>query len=256
MTNKTIFIGWFSIALGLALCWYPLQYLKEMQIGSAQLLFYAFSSATLCTIPWLVYQAKQWQGSTQSLLVIGLSGSSMLVFLSFSLLSGEAASTFSIFCASAAVMMLYRRISTGDQLNVAEYFALVMIVLASITVLFEVKDGFSFHWRQLTAFLSGLSCYFLYKLLGNNVTIPIASKLSVIFICSTWMSGMAIIFSPMSVSFPQENAALSSMLFGILCLLPIQFSLLKVLQRPRDKYFLLWLILTLVVSVSSVRFLR
>lgn len=255
MTHKTIPIGWIFIAGGMSLWWYPIQHLRGMQIGSAQLLFYAFLSATVCTVPWLAYQARQWKGHTPSLLIIGLSGSATLVLLNFSLFSGDTVNVFSIFCATPAIFTLSKKVSTNEQLNFVEYFSLVTLILASLAMLLGMEGGVRFHWTQLTSFLAGASCYFLFKSHSENPTLLLASKTSAIFICSTWMSGMAVIFSPRGVSFPQENAALASMLYGVLLMVPILLSTLKVLQSSRGKYFLTWLILVLVASVVSVKLL-
>lgn len=252
MTNRIIFIGWFAVAVGFALCWYPLKYLKGMQMGSPQLLFYAFSSASLCTIPWLGNQVKLWQGHTDSLLAVGLSGSVVLTFLNFSLLGGEPLSVVSIFCLTLTAILLLKGVLSNQQLGVTEFLILLTNLLVSLVVLFVLQSTSQFHWSQFTAVLAGISCYKFFRYHSSSLAVPLASKLSAIFICSTWLVGMVIIFSPRLVSFPQENAVLISVLYGVLCLVPVLLAVLRVFQEQPERYLLLWVVLVLGVAILSV----
>ena len=254
MTNRIIFIGWFFIAVGFALYWYPLKYLTDMQIGSPQLLFYAFSSASLCTIPWLGCQVKQWRGHAESLLAVGLSGSVMLTFLNFSLVSGDPLSVIGIFCLTLAAILLLKRVLSQQPIIFVEYFVLLLVLITSLVVLFVLRETTHFHWTQLTSVLAGASCYLFFKYHSSNLNVPLASKLSATFICSTWLVGMVVIFSPRFVSFPQENAVFFSVLFGVLCLLPVLLSVLVIFLVQPEESLLLWLVLVLVIAILSVGF--
>lgn len=256
MTSRIIFISCFVVAVGYSLCWYPLQYLKAMQIGSPQLLFYAFSSASLCTIPWLALQVKEWRGHTESLLAVGLSGAVMLTFLNFSLLSGDPLSAISIFCLVIAIILLLKRALSQQSLIITEFMALLVVIVVSLVILFGLDDKLSFHWTQLTSALAGIACYLFFRYHGSSPAIPLTSKLSAIFICSTWLVGMVMIFSPRLVSFPQENAVLISVLYGVLCLIPILLSMLRIFLKQQEMNMQLWSMLVLSVAILSVGLFR
>lgn len=187
MTNRITFIGWLILATGLALCWYPLKHLKGMQIGSPQLLFYAFSSASLCSLPWLAYQVKQWRSRTQYLLQIGLTGAVAITFLHFSLLAGEPQTVISIFCLIPVVLIFVLRMLSAESLNPSEFLIFLMIVTASLIAIFGQGEGLSFNWSELMALVAGLFCYLLFRQHNVALEIPLASKLSAILICSTWL---------------------------------------------------------------------
>lgn len=256
MTNRKIFIAWLTLAIGLALSWYPLKQLKDLQIGSPQLLFYAFASASLCTAPWLAYQVRSWRAETQALLSIGLSGACMVTFLHFSLLNGSAESVFSIFSLVPTTIFLLKSVLSEEPFHVGEFSIFVMVIIACFTVLFNAKNGFNSQWMMVTSLLAGLFCYVLFMLQSRNTALPLASKLSAVFICSTWLVGMVIIFSTKFVSFPQENAVLASILYGIFCLTPVLLAVLKIMTHCRRSDLLIWLALTLLVSVVSLRLIE
>jgi len=252
MTNKLIFIGSLILAVGLALCWYPLKVVSETQIGSAQLLFFAFAAASLCTLPWLAYQVKSWRGRSQSLLQVALSGSLSLTFLHFSLLYGEPLTVFGIFCLVPAVILFLRRTLGKAALNIGELAVLMMVIVASMIILFGIKGGLNYQWNELGAVVAGAACFLLFMLHGKVTDIPLGSKVAGIFICSTWLVGMAIIFSPRFINFPHDNAMSTSALYGALCLIPVVFSVLYILRDANTPHFLLWISLLLVISLISV----
>ena len=257
MTNRITSVGWFLVAAVFALCWYPLKYLKGMQIGSPQLLFYAFASASLCTIPWLAYQAKEWRNQTESLLVFGITGSVMLTFLHFSIMGGEILGSISIFSLVVSSILLLKRVLSEQSIVFTEFLVLLVIAVASLLVFFGLRTTvIAWHWSQLSAVIAGLSCYLFYQKNGSNQSIPVASRLAAVFICSTWLVGMVIIFSPRFVSFPYENAVLISVLYGVLGLIPVLLAVLKVFSAPQEKNLLIWVALVLIVAVVSVEFLE
>ena len=255
MTNRITSVGWFIVAAVFALCWYPLKYLKGMQIGSPQLLFYAFASASLCTIPWLAYQVKQWRNQTESLLVFGISGSVMLTFLNFSIVTGEPLDSISIFTFVISSILLLKRVHSEHPIVFAEFMVLLAIAIASLLVFFGLRTTpIGWHWSQFTAVIAGLACYLFYVKHAQSSGIPLGPKLAAVFICSTWLVGMVIIFSPRFVSFPYENAILISIFYGVVGLIPILLALLKIFSVPQEKSLLIWIVLVLVVAVISVEY--
>ncbi|PID45447.1 MAG: hypothetical protein CSB47_08570 [Proteobacteria bacterium] len=244
-----IFIGWLVLAAGLAVCWYPLRQLSDMQIGNPQLLFFAFSSASLCTVPWLVYQMKQWRKDAPYLLGVGLSGAVMLTFFHFAILNGNPQTVIGLFCLVPAIIMLVSKLLAQEVLDFTRFLSLVLIIAACLLAVLTTTGGIRAYWTDFISLIAGIACYLFFKLQHPTLKLPIMSRLSVILICSTWMVGMVIIFSPRVVSFPQENANLASVMYGIFCVIPVLLALLHVLSDKKEKHLLLWLALSLGVGV-------
>lgn len=257
MTNRISSVGWFVVAAAFALFWYPLKYLKGMQIGSSQLLFYAFASASICTIPWLAYQVKAWRNQTEPLLMIGITGAVMLAFLNFSILSGDVLSSISIFSLVISSILLLKRVLSEQALVFIEFLFLLVVAVSSLLVLFGLgASSRGLHWSQFAAIIAGISCYFFFKKHSQSSEVPIASKLAAVFICSTWIVGMVIIFSPRFVSFPYENAVLFSVLYGVVGLVPVAIAVLKILSAPEENNLLIWVVSVLLLAVISVELVR
>lgn len=255
MTNRIIFIGWFLIAVGFAISWYPLKYLKGMQMGSPQLLFYAFASASLSTLPWLAYQAKEWRNRSESLLLFGITGSVMVTFLNFSIASGDPLGVVGLFCLTLSSALLLKRVLSNQALVFKEFLVLLLIIVVSLVSYFGMSaTPYKLHWTQFTAIFAGIASYWFYKSHGSSHDIPLGSKLAAVFICSTWLVGMVIIFSPRFVSFPYENAVLMSIAYGVVFLIPIVISISKVFSVQDEKYLLLWLVMGLATVLITTHY--
>lgn len=252
MVKKTLPIGLLILAVGFGLLWYPLRQLKGMQMGSAQLLFYAFASASVFTAPWLAYQVKQWRAKSQSLFLIGFSGALAFTLLFFALLSGDPLAVMSLFCLMPAAILLVTKLLSHQALGMRAFLGLLLIVLVSLSAFFSSSKGIRLHWSELSAMIAGLAFYSCYRFQQSNADLPVLSQLSAIMVCSTWVSGMVIIFSPRMVSFPQDYAALLSVLFGLFCINSVIGALLFILSKYYENALLAWLGLVISVSFASL----
>lgn len=255
MASKIKFILLVFVSAGLGFCWYPLVKLESMKIEISQLLFFAFAAASLLVVFFLVCQVERWRKRTLELLIFSLVGGISNALLHYSLLLGEPIGIMSVFCMSLVMALFLGRLSSGKNLATNEFLIILLILLVAVSLLLVAKDGFVLHWSQLLAVLAGVGFYNLSMLKGQSSDgIPIMSKVGGLLIGSTWLVGMVLIFSPRSASFPHENAALFSLLYGAVLLVPMVVSLVYMLANYSLPTLLLWVTMLLTINSMGVVF--
>ena len=115
MTSKLKVIISVCLSAGLGICWYPLSKLEGMQVESSQLLFFAFSAASLLTAPLMAFQVKTWRTSTLELLVFGLVGGISNAVFHYSLLGEFPVTALSLFCMAVVCSLFLDRIIKNDE---------------------------------------------------------------------------------------------------------------------------------------------
>ena len=249
MTSKLKVIISVCLSAGLGICWYPLSKLEGMQVESSQLLFFAFSAASLLTAPLMAFQVKTWRTSTLELLVFGLVGGISSAIFHYSLLGEFPVTALSLFCMAVVCSLFLDRIIKNDEMAFKDFLTLLSLILAALLIL--LADSPKLYWSQLLAIMAGVGFHRL-MLLNNDSSsnIPIMSRVAAVFIASTWLVGMVLIFTPRSNNFPLENASLFSALYGVIILLPIVFSIIFIVIRKQFGEFLFWI--TLLLSLNLV----
>ena len=226
-----------------------------MQIESSQLLFFAFSAASLLTVSFLARQVESWRHSTLELLIFALTGGVSTVLIHYSLLHGNPIVVISLFCMTLSVSFFLVRLGKGQNLAAGEFITILAVLLVAVSTLMVISNELVLHWSQLLAVLAGLGFYRLWLLNGHaRSEIPIMSKLAALLIASTWLVGMVLIFSTRSTSFPLENAALFSILYGLVILGPIIASVIFILSEDNFKTFYLWVTVLLSANFIGVIF--
>ena len=226
-----------------------------MQIESSQLLFFAFSAASLLTVSFLARQVESWRHSTLELLIFALTGGVSTVLIHYSLLHGNPIVVISLFCMTLSVSFFLVRLGKGQNLAAGEFITILAVLLVAVSTLMVISNELVLHWSQLLAVLAGLGFYRLWLLNGQaRSEIPIMSKLAALLIASTWLVGMVLIFSTRSTSFPLENAALFSILYGLVILGPIIASVIFILSEDNFKTFYLWVTVLLSANFIGVIF--
>lgn len=240
MTSKLYFILLICISAVLGLCWYPLSRLVDMQIDSSQLLFFSFAAASVVTITCMALQVAQWRKNTLELLIIALTGGASLVLFHYALLQGNPIVAVSLFCIALIAAFFLDRLARGKNLIPTEFLTILSLLLVAITIIF-LTSPLNLDWWLVLPVLAGIGFHRL--ILVNNVAhveIPVLARLGAIFIASTWLVGMVLIFSPRSAIFPQENAALFSALYGAVILVPVMASIVLMLVKYNLVFLLLW----------------
>lgn len=251
MANNLKFIISLCLSAGLGLCWYPLAKIGSMQIESSQLLFFAFSAASLLTVVFLARQVEKWRHNTLELLILALTGGVSTVLIQYALLHGNPIAVVSLFCMTLAVAFFLVHLVKGQNLVAGEFITIIVLILVAVSTLMVISGVLMPHWSQILAVLAGVGFYRLWLLNGQaRSEIPIMSKLASLFIASTWLVGMVLIFSPRSTSFPQENTALFSILYGALILVPVMASVVFVLAKVNSLIFSIWI--TMLLSANLI----
>lgn len=233
------------------MCWYPLEKLESMRIVSSQLLFFAFSTASIFTVPFMAYQVEKWRNKTLELLVFGLTAGVSNVLLHYSLLHGNPIVAVAIFCMAIIASLFLDRLARGVNLATSEFLVVLSLVMITALTLLAISDLLMLSPSQLLAVLAGIGFYRLSLLnAGSKKGIPIMSRVAAVFLASTWLVGMVLIFSPHSTSFPQENSALFSALYGAIILMPIIAAVVCILTEYKSQNLLLWV--TLLLSVNFI----
>ena len=223
--------------------------LEGMQVESSQLLFFAFSAASLLTAPFMAFQVKTWRTKTLELLVFGLVGGISIAIFHYSLLGEFPVTTLSLFCMTAVGSLFLDWVMKSEHIAVRDFLMLLSLIIAALFILLAV-DGLKFSWGQLLAILAGAGVHRLMLLSnGTSSAIPLMSRVAAVFIASTWLVGMVLIFTPRSNNFPLENGSLFSALYGVIILLPIIFSIVFIVVRRQFSEFLLWITLLLGLNL-------
>ena len=249
MTSKLRVIISVCLSAGLGICWYPLSKLEGMQVESSQLLFFAFSAASLLTAPIMALQVKTWRTNTLELLIFGLVGGISSAIFHYSLLGEFPVTALSLFSMAAVGSLFLDRVIKGEEIAAKDFLTLLSLILAALLILLAV-DGPKLYWSQLLAIIAGVGFHRLMLLNTDpSSNIPIMSRVAAVFIASTWLVGMVLIFTPRSNNFPLENASLFSALYGAIILLPIIFSIVFIVIRKQFSEFLFWITLLLALNL-------
>jgi hypothetical protein len=249
MMNKIIVSFALVLSSLLALCWYPLGIISKTHLVNTQILFYAFASAALLTVPLLFIQASRWRPQAPLLVCFAVISSLANTLLQYSLLEGDTLAVISVFCMVLSCLLLFSKTELNITFN---YIVNLSVVLSAILMLFFLGEGLRDHWTEWASAAVALLFFLLLRLDKYMTTIPLGSKLSVSLIGSTWIIGMVTIFSERFSSYIQDNAVSFSIIYGLLCLMPITAATLYLLSSRRAGYILLWPSLMLVISLISV----
>jgi hypothetical protein len=141
------------------------------------------------------------------------------------------------------------RIMNGEPIPFRDFLIMLSLMLASLFMLLAM-DGLRIYWSHIFSIFAGVGVHRL-MLLSHDASsqIPIQSRVAAVFIASTWLVGMVLIFTPRSNNFPLENASLFSALYGLIFLLPIMFSIVFIVIRKQFREFLLWITLLLGINL-------
>lgn len=211
-----------------------------MQIDSSQLLFFSFSAASVVTITCLALQVSRWRKNTLELLIIALTGGASLVLFHYALLHGNPIVAVSLFCVALVATFFLDRLARGENLILTEFLTILSLLLVAVTISF-LTSPLALDWSLLFPILAGIGFHRLILVNKDaDVGIPVLARLGAIFIASTWLVGMVLIFSPRSAIFPQENAALFSALYGAVILVPVMASIVLMVVKYNLVFLLLW----------------
>lgn len=253
MTSKHKLIISICLSAGLSLCWYPLDILESMQMESSQLLFFAFATASIFTVPFMARQVGMWRDRTLELLIFALTGGVANVLLHYSLLFGNPVVAIAILCLAIVASLFLDRLARGLNLATGEFLVVLSLLMVVASMLLTISDLLIVHLSQILAVLAGVGFYRISLLnAGSEQDIPIMSRVAALFLASTWLVGMVLIFSPHSSSFPQDNAALYSALYGPIILIPVITSVVCILTKYKSRNLLLWVTLLLSGNFISL----
>ncbi|MGB1310333.1 MAG: hypothetical protein ACPG47_03940 [Leucothrix sp.] len=254
MTNKYKCIASICLSACLALCGYPLTVIQGMQLEHSHLLFFAFAAASLLMVVLMARQADRWRKKTPELLIYGLTAGVSTVLLHYSFLLGRPVAVVATFSTAVVVALFLDRLGKGENLVAIEFSMILSLLMLAISTLFILSEFLVGQWWPLLAILAGIGFYRLSLLGRAQDDIPVLSRVAALFVVSTWLVGMVLIFSPHSTTFPEENATVYSALYGLLILVPIMVSLVFILMNQNRQTLLLWLALLLSVNFISMLF--
>jgi hypothetical protein len=140
MTSKLKVIISVCLSAGLGICWYPLSKLEGMQVESSQLLFFAFSAASLLTAPIMALQVKTWRTNTLELLIFGLVGGISSAIFHYSLLGEFPVTALSLFSMAAVGSLFLDRVIKSEEIAAKDFLTLLSLILAALLILLAV-DG-------------------------------------------------------------------------------------------------------------------
>ncbi|PWQ94116.1 hypothetical protein [Leucothrix arctica] len=246
MMNKFAAICVLILSSALTLCWYPLDIISKTHLVDTQILFYAFSSAAILTVPFLFKQANQWRPHAPLLVIFAIISSMANTLLQYSLLEGESLIIVSLICITLSSLLLF---SKTESIITLDFLVIIPIIISAIMVLFLIGGGLKNHWTEWSSVLVGVLFFGLLRLDLYSSVIPLGSRLSATLIGSTWLIGMITIFSERFSSYIQDNAVGLSITYGSIFLIPIMASVLYVLSVKRVNCVLLWLPLMLMVNL-------
>ena len=223
-----------------------------MHVDSSQLLFFAFSAASILTVPFLAFQVGQWRTRTLELLVFGLVGGISTGLLHYAFLNENPVPVASLFVGAAVAALFFDRLSKGAAIKAGDFLIMLSLTLVTVLILLTFREQLTFKWAQLLAVLAGVGFHQLMVLKKPPETgIPLMSKVAAVFLASTWLVGIMLIFSPRSTSFPEENYALYCALYGGVLLLPMVISLVHVLVNKQLNVFFMWVTLLLGSNLAG-----
>lgn len=248
-----VYVLFFS-SIGWGLTWLPVKYLNQSGIDGIQLLFIAFSAASLLMLPLLLRQRKQWLPQINFLLFIALVGGIANIAFQTSLIYGDVVRVMILFYLLPIWSVIGGRIFLKEKIDRLRIITVIscisgaFLILGGMAIFYQVPT-----WIDVMAVVSGFSYAMNNLLFRATQEIPVGSKVAAMFMGCAVLLGSYLMIQTTNVVAEQsiDNIGLT-ILYGVTWLSLVSFgSQWGVTQIEAGRASII-IVMELVAAVISV----
>jgi drug/metabolite transporter (DMT)-like permease len=219
-----VYILFFS-SIGWGLTWLPVKYLNQSGIDGVELIFIAFSAASIVMLPQLLRQRSRWLQHTNFLLSIALVGGIANIAFQASLIYGEVVRVMILFYLLPIWSVIGGRLFLKEEIDGKRIFTVVSCITGAFLILggmaiFEQTPS----WIDVMSVISGFAYAMNNLLFRATQQIPVASKVAAMFIgCAVLLGGYLFLIPAEQFANQTVNNISLTILYGITWLSLVSF---------------------------------
>lgn len=219
MNTRFAVLVLFLSSAGWGLTWMPIKALSNMGLDGMHLVFTAFFSGALLSLPWLFKQRAHWQKKVSLMVMIALAGGFANASFQTAIYHGDVIRVMILFYMLPIWSVIGGRVFLGEKIDAVRIFA----VLLSLSGAFVILDIGHTSWAgvsnvDLLAIGSGLGLAATNILFRFTQDIPVMSKVCAMFIGCTVLIGLSLMVFTTAASLPDNNAVFWAVAYGALWL--------------------------------------
>jgi drug/metabolite transporter (DMT)-like permease len=217
-TRFAVMALFFSSA-GWGLTWLPIKSLSTMGLDGLHLVFIAFGSGALLTVPWLYLQRDRWREKISLMVMIALAGGFANASFQTAIYHGDVIRVMILFYLLPVWSVIGGRVFLGEKVDTVRLFT----VFLSLSGAFVILDIANTSWAavsgiDLLAIGSGIGLAATNILFRFTQDIPVMSKVSAMFIGCTVLIGLSLMVFTTGAALPDNDSVLWAVAYGALWL--------------------------------------
>ena len=219
MNTRFAVLVLFISSAGWGLTWMPIKALSNLGLDGMHLVFIAFFSGALLTLPWLFSQRRFWSRKISLMLMIACTGGFANASFQSAIYHGDVIRVMILFYMLPVWSVIGGRLFLHEKVDAIRMFA----VLLSLSGAFVILDVAHTSWAGVTAIDllaigSGIGLAATNILFRFTQDIPVMSKGSAMFIGCSVLIGLSLMVFTASGGLPDNSAALWAVAYGALWL--------------------------------------
>lgn len=251
-----VYILFFS-SIGWGLTWLPVKYLNQSGIDGIALVFIAFTAASLLLLPMLIRQKQHWLPQWRHLLSIALVGGIANISFQTSLVYGDVVRVMILFYLLPIWSVIGGRIFLKESIDGKR----IITVISCMSGAFLILGGLAIfkqtiNWVDIMAVISGFAYAMNNLLFRATQQIPVASKVTAMFMGCAILLGSYISFnSTEQIAGQNLNTLGLTILYGITWLTLVSFGSqwgVTQLEAGRASIIIVMELVAAVVSVAVI----
>ena len=251
-----VFVLLFS-SIGWGLTWWPVKQLNALGLDSLWLIAIAFLTGAVVLLPWFFVQRWQWRTKIGFMLCIALAGGVANVAFQLAIYYGDIIRVMILFYLLPVWSVIGGRIFLGERLDTLRIITVLLCLLGALIILDVSNVALlkTIGWIDLMAIASGMGLAITNILFRSVLDIPLMSKISFMFLGSSVLIVLALLFFRPAVPDVAASVIVMTMLYGAIWLLFItlgtQWAVTK-MEAGRSSIILVTELVVAVVSAALI----
>ena len=256
MNTRFAVIVLFISSAGWGLTWLPIKGLTDMGLNSMHLIFAAFATGTIVLSPWLIRQFSQWRLSLKFLLMIAFTGGLANAAFQTAIAHGEVVRVMILFYMLPVWSVIGGRIFLKEKIDLIRMVAVTLCIIGASIILDVWHTSWQgISWIDVLAIISGMALAATNILFRFTQSVPVMSKVAVMFIGCTLLVSIPMFTLTLGVALPDGNTVFYAMLYGALWLTLITTGTQWAVTQMEAGRSAVIIVMELVVAVVSAAIL-
>lgn len=183
-------------SIGWGLTWLPLKGLNDMGLDGMQLILIAFASGSLILSPWLIKQFSSWKNSIRFMLMIALAGGIANASFQTAMYHGDVIRVMILFYMLPVWSVIGGKLFLKEKVDLVRLTS-VTLCLAGAFIILDIwhTSWQGITWIDILALVSGMGLASTNILFRFTQSIPVMSKVAVMFFGCTLLIGISFMLS-------------------------------------------------------------